>query len=154
MNARAKITLLTFFFAMCGTAAIVTAWFQARADANVKPADLYAVVEHQLGELRGGNFSSAYQDASYEIQRHFSVDQFAAMVQAKYPDMLIAARAQYGAVETRGRHATIEVYLISPDGEVMPCIYIMVHEGDGWRIDDARLLQPWPADMHLEGEEL
>ncbi|HEX4085193.1 MAG TPA: DUF4864 domain-containing protein [Chthoniobacteraceae bacterium] len=154
MNARAKITLLTFFFALCGTAAIVTAWFQARADANVKPTVLYAVVQHQLGELRGGNFSSAYQDASYEIQRRFSVDQFAAMVQEQYPGMLHVSRAQYGPVETRGSHATIEVYLIGLDGEVMPCVYMMVHEGDGWRIDGARLLQPWPADMHVEGEEL
>jgi hypothetical protein len=154
MNARAKIGLLTFFFAMCGTGAIITAWLQERADANVKPTVLYAVVEHQLGQLRGGNFSSAYQDASFEIQRRFTVEQFATMVQEQYPGMMHISRAQYGAVETRGSHATIEVYLIGQNGEVMPCIYMMVREGDAWRIDGARLLEQWPEGMREEGQEL
>jgi hypothetical protein len=154
MNARGKITLLTFFFAICGTAAVLTAYRQAQADANVKPADLYAVVDRQLGDFRGGNFSRAYEYASREIQQRFSVEQFAAMVQADYPGMMRVSRAQYGQVLTNGRHATMEVYLIGDDGEVMPCVYIMVLEGESWRIDGARLMQAWPPNMRIEGTML
>ncbi len=150
MSARTKITLLTFFFAICGTAAVFTAYFQTRADANVKPSDLYTVVDRQLGDLRGGDFSHAYEYASSGIQQQYSVEQFAAMVQADYAGMTRASRAEYGLVETNGRHATMQVYLIGRDGEVMPCVYMLVREGDSWRIEGARLMQPWPANMHSD----
>jgi hypothetical protein len=154
ITARDKITLLTFFFAMCGTAAVITAWFQTRADQNVKPADLYAVVQRQLGDFRGGDFPRAYECASPAIQARFSEEQFAAMVQADYPGMMRVCRAEYGVVQTRGRHATMQVYLIGEDGEVMPCVYMMVREGDSWRIDGARLMHPWPPDVRMEGTML
>jgi hypothetical protein len=145
---------LTFFFAICGTAAVVTAYVQARADANVKPADLYAVVDRQLGDLRGGDFSRAYEYASRGIQQRYSVEQFAAMVQADYPGMTRASRAEYGLVQTNGRHATMKVYLIGEEGEVMPCVYMLVREGETWRIDGARLMPSWPPNMRMEGTML
>ena len=151
MTARGKITALTFFFAICGTAAVVTAYLQARADANVKPAELYAVVDRQLGELRGGDFSRAYEYASSGIQQRYSVGQFAAMVQANYPGMTRISRAEYGLVQTNGRHATMQVYLIGRRGEVMPCVYMLVREGELWRIDGARMMQPWPPNMRMDG---
>jgi hypothetical protein len=154
MNARAKITLLTFFFAICGTAAVLTAYLQDQADENVKPADLYAVVERQLGDFRGGDFPNAYQYASRAIQARYSVEQFAAMVQADYPGMTRVCRAEYGRVQTRGPHATMQVYLVADDGEIMPCIYTLVREDECWRIDGARLMQPWPPYMHMEGTML
>jgi hypothetical protein len=154
MSARAKITLVTFFFATCLTAALATAYLQMRADANVKPADLYAVVERQLGNLRGGDFSSAYEDASKAIQDRYSVEQFAAMVQTQYPGMTQVGRAEYGQVQTHGRHATMQVYLIGEDGVIIPCIYMLVREGDDWRIDGARLMHPWPPDVRMEGTML
>jgi len=154
MSARAKITLLTFFFAICGTAAVVTAYLQARADADVKPADLYAVVDRQLGDFRHGDFSRAYEYASTGIQERYSVEQYAAMVQADYPRMTRVNRAEYGSVQTSGRHATMEVYLIGDDGAVMPCVYLLVREGEAWRIDGARLMQPWPPNVRMEGTTL
>ena len=105
MSARSKITLLTFFFAICGTAAVITAYMQSLADANVKPGDLYAVVERQLGELRGGDFSRAYEYSSSAIQQRYNVRQFAAMMQADYPGMTRVSRVEYGLVRTNGRHA-------------------------------------------------
>jgi hypothetical protein len=151
LAAREKITILTFFFAICGTAAVVTAYLQMRADEHVKPGDLYAVVERQLGDFRGGDFPRAYEYASREIQTRYSEEQFATLVQAEYPGMTRVCRAEYGKVQTRGRHATIQVYLIGEDGEIMPCIYMMVREGDAWRIDGARLMHPWPRDVRMEG---
>jgi hypothetical protein len=154
MTSRSKIAVLSFFFAFWGTAALFTAYLQQRADENVKPADLYAVVERQLGDFRGGDFSAAYQNASREIQARFSVDQFATMVQTEYPDLTHVSMTEYGTVEARGDHATLQVYLIGPDDQVMPCVYMMVREGDSWRIDGARLQHPWPPDVRMEGTML
>jgi hypothetical protein len=154
MTARGKITLLTFFLATCLTAAMVTAYFQTREDENVKPSDLYAVVERQLVDFRGGDFSRAYENASRGIQARYSVEQFAAMVQSQYPGLTRVSRAEYGEVQTHGRHATMQVYLIGQDGETMPCVYMLVREGDLWRIDGARLMQPWPPNMRMEGTML
>jgi len=154
MTARSKITLLTFFFAVCGTAALWTAYLEARADENVKPAELYAVVERQLGDLRGGDYSRAYEYASRGMQERYSVEQFAAMEEAEYAGLERISRAEYGEVETSGGHATMQVYLIGRDGEVMPCVYMMVREGEGWRIDGARLMEGWTPEMRMEGTML
>jgi hypothetical protein len=154
MTARGKVAALSFFFAICATAALWTAYLQARADQNVRPSDLYAVVERQLGELRGGDFPRAYEYASRGIQERYNVDQFAAMVQNDYAGMMRIARVEYGEVESNGGHATMQVYLIDQDGEVMPCVYMMVREGESWRIDGTRLMAPWPRDVRMEGTML
>ena len=151
MELRAKISLLLLFFASCGTAAIITAYFQARADANVKPADLYAVVNQQLADLRRQNFPAAYSFASLEIQQRFTVDEFARMVRDDYPTLLETNQAEYGPIQTRGKHAAIRVYLIGRDGLVMPCLYQLVRERAGWRIDGARILRAWPSTARLAG---
>jgi hypothetical protein len=44
----------------------------------------------------------------------------------------------------------MEVYLICHDGQVMPCVFMLVHEADSWRIDGARLLPPWPPEMRSD----
>jgi hypothetical protein len=154
MSARVKISLLTFFFAVCATSAVVTAWLQVRADANIRPADLYAIVDHQLADLQGGDFTRAYQFASTAFQQQHNLRQFSAMVQAEYPAMLRIRRVQYGEVQTHGRHATIQVLLIGSAGEVVPCVYMMVREGDGWRIDGTQMMTPWPEGFRPEGTML
>jgi hypothetical protein len=151
MTARSKITLLTFFFAMCGTVALVTAWLQQRADANVKPADLYVVVERQLGDFRGGDYPHAYEYASQAVQARYSEEQFATMVQTEYPGMTNVSRVEYGEVRAHGSHATIQVYLVNPDGGIMPCVYMMIREAGLWHIDGARLMQSFPPNMRMDG---
>jgi hypothetical protein len=133
---------------------VLTAYLQARADANVKPADLYAVVDRQLGELREGDFSRAYEYASRNVQRTYTIGQFAAMVEADFPGMLRASRAEYGLVRTSGPRATMQVYLIGQNGAVMPCVYMLVREGESWRIEGARLMQPWPPNVRMAGTML
>jgi hypothetical protein len=154
MNARGKITLLTFFFATCGTVALVTAWVQERADENVKPAELYAVVQRQLGDFRGGDFTHAYEYASQAIQARYSEEQFATMVQAEYPGMTNVCNVEYGEVRTHRGHATMQVYLVDPDGGIMPCVYMLVREGGLWHIDGARLMEPIPPNMRMDGTTL
>ena len=149
MSVRARITLLSGVIALCVAAAAVTSWLQVRADENVKPADLYAVVECQLGDFRGGDFSHAYEYASQDIQSRYSVEQFAAMVREQYPSLTRVTHAEYGVVQTHRGRATMEVFLVCDDGGIRPCVYKLVREGDAWLIDGARLMQPWPPDVQM-----
>ena len=106
MNARAKISLVLLFFASCGTAAILTAYLQMRADANVKPADLYAVVNQQLGDLRQENFPAAYSHASHEISSSGSPwSNLPAWSGWITPCFMETNQAEYGPVEARGNRA-------------------------------------------------
>ena len=154
MNARGKITLLMLFFATCGTAAIITTWFEARMEGNVKPAELYSVVNNQLQGLSEADFPRAYEYASSGIQQRFNLEQFSRMVREDYPGLMQVSHAEYGAVERHGPRATMQVYLIGQDGQVMPCLYLMVREGETWRIDGARLMHPWPATVKMGGTML
>jgi hypothetical protein len=36
----------------------------------------------------------------------------------------------------------------------MPCVYMLVREGEEWRIDGARLMAAWPPEMRMEGTAL
>lgn len=148
MSARTKISLLTFFFALCMTAAVITAYRDAQAE--VKPAELYAVVERQLQELRGGDYEQAYANASRNMQQQYSPGEYAAIFEHGCCGALRPVRAEYGEVEARGGRAMMQVYMIGEDGQVMPCVYSLVREADGWRIDGARLMAPWPADMRMD----
>jgi hypothetical protein len=154
MSVRSKITVLTSFLLLCLLGAVITAWFQNRAEEDVKPADLYAVVERQLGEFRGGDFSHAYEYASRAVQERYSVLQFTEMVENDYPGMTHVTRAEYGLVRAKEGHATLQAYLVGEDGAITPCLYIMVREGDGWRIDGAKVMPMLPPDVRVEGTML
>lgn len=152
MSSRGKITLLLFFFTVCGSAALVSFHVhRARPETVVRPADLYAVVNTQLVELRADNFSRAYQHASTNLQQRFNVDQFADMVRSDYDRAIHAQRVEFGFVERRGRRAVIQVFFIDSEGHVTPCIYSLVSEGEGWKIDGARLFETWPVGARLGG---
>ena len=62
-----------------------------------------------------------------------------------------AERVEFGAVHFEGRHAIIPAYFFLPDGDVIPCIYSLVNEDDGWKIDGARVLRRWPAGRRMGG---
>jgi len=141
-----------FFFALCSTAALVNYYLQGGAKpSTVRSADLYEVVNLQLADFRGANFSGAYRHASSGIRQRFNIDEFAAMIRSDYAGIVRAQRVEFGFVETRGRHAIIQVFFIDATGQVTPCIYSLVSEGEGWKIDGAQVLRRWPAGARLSG---
>lgn len=151
MNARGKVVVLSLVFAVCGTAALLNARLQNEREPTVRPADLYAVVNSQLVDLRAANFSRAYEHASTDVQQRLNIEQFADLVRKDYVGMTHAAHVEFGFVEMRGRRAIVQVFLIDEIGQVTPCIYSLVNEGEGWKIEGAHLLRRWPAGARLGG---
>ena len=150
MNQRGKITLMVFFFSLCGTAALVNFYAQQRQD-RIKPADLYEVVNRQLSALRGSDYPQAYQRASTGIQRKFTVAQFADMSRSEYSRITRAERVECGAVMCRRNRAIVQVFFTDDAGGVTPCFYSLIHEGEEWKIDGARLMRRWPPGRRLGG---
>jgi Domain of unknown function (DUF4864) len=154
MSPRGKITLLFFCFVVCGTAAMMSHYLETSAATHgvtVRPADLYAVVNTQLADLREANFSRAYEHASAGIQQRFNIEQFAEMIRSDYGRIVSAKHVEFGFVEVHGRHALIQVFFMDEAGRVTPCIYSLVSEGEGWKIDGARLMRHWPVGARLGG---
>lgn len=150
MNQRGKITLLMLFFSVCGTAALVNYYLQLRVE-QVRPVELYEVVNSQLSAFRADDFSRAYQHASTSFQQKFNVGQFTAMIRTNYAGIVDAERVEYGTFECRGHRAMLQVFFIDGSGRVTPCIYNLIIEGDGWKIDGARILESWPTGSRLGG---
>lgn len=150
MNRRGKISAVLFFFAVCGSSALVTNHWLTRA-ARVRPSELYAVVHSQLTAMRAANFPQAYREASSGLQQKFDIRQFSEMIRTDYAGIVNAERVEFGFAEMEGRRAIIQVFFFDKDGQVTPCIYTLVNEGETWKIDSARLLRRWPAGARLGG---
>lgn len=150
MTQRGKVTLLLLFFAVCGSAALLNYEGLWRVE-RVKPVDLYSVVYAQLAAFRAEDFPRAYQEASSGIQQQFNIVQFTDMVRNDYGGMVRAQRVEFGFVETQGRRAILQVFFIDQYGQVTPCVYTMISEGDSWKIEGARLMRRWPLGARLGG---
>ncbi len=150
MSQRGKVTVLMFFFAVCGTAALVNYYWELKAE-RVKPVELYSIIYNQISAFHDDDFSRAYQQASSSVQQRFNIAQFADAIRADCAGIVNAERVEFGFIEAHGRHATIQVFLIDSDGQVTPCIYTLVSEGETWKIDSARVQRRWPAGARLGG---
>ena len=150
MSQRGKITLLLFFFSVCATATLVHHYREMRPE-WLRPADLYDVVLRQLEDCRTNNYSSAYSHVSYAFQQHCPFGAFSGMMQADYSRILATERVELGPWERHGRRAIVQVFFVGRDGSVFPCVYTLVSEGDGWKIDGTRWVRGWPRGQRMRG---
>ncbi len=150
MNRSGKLALVLSSFAVCATAAIVHRGMEIRRTAP-KPADLYEVVWRQIRAFRKADYSQAYQQVSATFQEHFNIEEFADIARTDYPDLTRVERVEFGSLNFVAAHAIIQVYFILPEGEVVPCLYSLVHEEDVWKIETVRVLKRWPATRRLGG---
>ena len=104
------------------------------------------VINSQLRALSLGNGQQALSFSSPERQRYGSGERFLEVVQAAFPQLVSAQRAEYGALRwLRGRWMQ-QVTLIDEHGGRMPLVYVMVREpGAGWFIDGCVLLDEDPS---------
>lgn len=141
MSRLAKVSLLLFFFALCGAAVVAT--HRTREQVPVPTTrELYSVVNRQLSDFRSANFDSAYQRAAAGVQQKFSRDQFELMIERDFPPMMEAEHVEFGAVRVAGNQALVQVYLTAPDGTVRAFLYSFTAERDGWKIDGVQPLGP------------
>ena len=150
MTQRGKISSLLFFFCLCATAALVHHHAETRPE-RMRPVELYEVVYRQLEACRANNYPDAYNQVSSMFQQHWSLCQFSGMMQTDFSRVLKAERVEFGPWERRGRRAMVEVFFISADGAVFPCMYSLISEGSGWKIDAARPLKGWPMGQRMRG---
>jgi Domain of unknown function (DUF4864) len=143
MNRWLKISLLLFFFALCGAAIFVT--HAVRQRIPPPPAkELFSVVSRQLSALRADDFGSAYRHAATGVQQKFSLAQFELMIRRDFSPMTQAQRVEFGAMQVAGGSALVQVFLVAPDGAVRAFLYSFTAEADGWKIDGVQPLGAQP----------
>lgn len=142
MSERGKISLLVFFLAICGTAALL---HHRLGEEPTDPARLYQLVSMQIEACRVEDFPRAYQQASSGFQQRINIEEFQEMVRGEYTGFISAARVEFGAIQQRGNRATLPVFFIDRDGKTLPCIYNLIQEGEGWKIDGAQVIRHWGA---------
>jgi hypothetical protein len=144
MNRLVKISLLGFFFALCGASILATHFARERTP---PPAtrDLFSLVNHQLSDLRAADFDSAYRHAATGVQQKFSRSQFELMIRRDFSPMTEAEHVEFGAVRVAGAAALVQVFLTAPDGMVRGFLYSFTAEPDGWKIDGVQPLGPQPV---------
>jgi len=150
MTRTAKLTVIALVFLLCGGSAYV----QSRLDQarqTVPPSELYEVVRQQISAFRSSDYASAYRQASSGFQERMNMEAFSDFARTEAPGVTRAERVEFGAVRFEGRHAFVPVYLFMPDGDVVPCVYSLVQEDNGWKIDGTRVLKRWPAGRRLGG---
>jgi hypothetical protein len=150
MKPLVKIGLVFFLFGACAGAVLFTFFLRPRGE-PAKPADLYAVINNQIGALRADDFPRAYGHASNGLRQKLNPSQFEELIRADYPMTLRPARVEFGIAEQRGPRALIQVYFIGRESRVVPCIYSLVHEGLDWKIDGVRVAPRRPAAVQLRG---
>lgn len=144
MNRLVKISLLLFFFALCGAAIMATHFAQERTPPPAAK-DLYSIVDRQLSAFRAADFDSAYRHAAAGVQQKFSRSQFELMIRRDFSPMTEAEHVEFGVVRVAGGAALVQVFLTTPDGVVRGFLYSFTAEADGWKIDGARPLGTQPA---------
>ncbi len=150
MTRTTKLTILASVFLLCGGSAYVQKRIE-QSRQTVPPNALYEVVRKQIEAFRAADFASAYRQASTSYQERVNMEAFSDHARSENPAAARAERVEFGAVRFDGHHAFVPVYLFLQDGDVIPCVYSLVHEEDAWKIDGARVLKRWPAGRRLGG---
>ncbi len=150
MSRSLKLCFLGTLIILCAGAVVLQAALERRRKAT-PPHQLYAIVSQQLSAIRTDDFAGAYRQASMGFQEKCDVETFAQIARTEYPALRAAERVEFGAVRFEGHRAYLPAYFFMPEGDVLPCLYTLVWEDDGWKIDEARIYKRWPTNRRLGG---
>ena len=114
-------------------------------------AQLYAVVCAHLEALREADLSGAYRQVSSVVQETCNILEFERRVRTEYPELAQAARVEFGPAHINGARALMTVYCMNVRGQVTPCLFTLVREPEGWKIEEVRLQDRWPQGRRLRG---
>jgi hypothetical protein len=148
MTRTIKASVLFSTFALCAAAIVVT----QRARQHVPPPaphQLFAVVEQHLSAFRAADYSSAYRQASSDLQQKFTPPQYEAMIRRDYADVAGAQRIEFGFVRVSGSSAVVQVFLRDGNGSIRAFLYSFIAEGDAWKINGVQPMQPTPRGLHI-----
>jgi hypothetical protein len=150
MTRSQRILLLGTVASVCSLGAWSHHQFNQRT-ANTHPAELYDVVTSQLHAFKNSDFASAYRHVSSGFRERFGVDSFADFARSDFPELLRADHVEFGPVLLRPMEAEIQVFFVLPNAQVVPCIYKLILEDKGWKIDSASRGRPLPTTRPLGG---
>ena len=148
MTRATKLCLLGAVFALCGVGAFVQSIMERRWQ-STPPGELYQVVSSQLAAFRAEDYPGAYRQVSMSFQEKVDIESFADLARTEYPALLHASRVEFGQVRFEGRHAVLAAYFVLPEGDVIPCVYHLVREEGGWKIETVRVQPRWPSSRRL-----
>ena len=148
MTRTIKASLLLFFFALCGAAALVTHQLRRQIPPPA-PHQLFAVVEQHLAAFRAADYTSAYRQASSDVQQKFTPPQYEAMIRRDYGSMSHAEKIEFGSVKVNGFAAVVQVYLRDRSGVTRGFLYSLVAEENSWKINGVQPMPPRPRGLTI-----
>ena len=146
MTPLAKGSLLTFFFAVCGAAFILSHHARERTPAP-EPRALFAVVNDQLTAVRAADYAGAYRYAANGMQQKLTLPQFESMVRRNYAHMASASRVEFGSVRVGRGTAVVQVFFFTRGGSVRTFVYSLTAEDDAWKISGVDEVEASPRSQ-------
>jgi hypothetical protein len=150
MNRPQRLGLLLIFLSVCVVALLTQRLLDARR-LHPRPAELYEVVRQTIEAVREADFPRAYDQVSSGFQEKFNIEAFTDQLRQDFPDTRKIERIEFGRVWQRGRQALVHVYFFLPNGDIVPCLYVLIHEENAWKIDAAHVQKRWPSGRRLGG---
>jgi hypothetical protein len=148
MTRTVKASVLFCIFALCAAAMVVT----QRARQHVPPPvphQLFAIVEQHLSAFRAADYSSAYRQASSDLQQKFTPPQYEAMIRRDYAEVGAARRIEFGFVKVNGSAAKVQVFFRDPGGSSRCLLYSLIAEDGSWKINGVQSIQPTTRGLHV-----
>ena len=150
MNRPQRLGLVLIFLSVCVVALLTQRLLDARR-LNARPAELYEVVRQTIEAVRESDFPRAYEQVSSGFQEKFNIEDFTNQLRNDFPDTRQIERIEFGRVARHGRQALVQVYFFLPNGDIIPCLYVLIHEENAWKIDAAHVQKRWPSGRRLGG---
>jgi hypothetical protein len=145
-----RLFLLTVLL-FAGVSVAAVALLRPKQRETIRPNDLYSVITQQVAAFRSQDYAGAYRQVSTGFQERFNIEAFTDLIHSDYPPLRFADRVEFGAVNWDGKHARVPAYFFMPDNEVVPCLYSLVQEDGGWKIDGVRVEKRWRVGRRLGG---
>ena len=131
---------------MRGASALV--WLAAGLAVSAAPTDtdgyrpsssevrrvVISVIDTQLQAFRSGDIERAYSCAAIRFRGQFTLQQFAQLVKASYPEIYSSTSADFGVVKDDGGSAVVSVAVRTAGDARVVYDYLLLREGSAWRI--------------------
>lgn len=150
MSRKAKTWLLASVLVVCCVAVVVRNHVSTASE-EVRPSELFRIMAQQFHALQAEDFSQAYAHASFGVQQQMDLLQYAQKTRTELSSVLHSRQFELGTVRSSGKNALLQVFFLDEQGDVTPCLYSFVNEGEGWKVGGIRVLKRWQSGRRLVG---
>ncbi len=115
----------------------------AKAQEGGAATEIQTVINSQMAAFAKDDFADAFTFAADNIQRMFGTpENFGVMVKRGYPMVHRAEDVRFGELRAEGNALWQRVLVKDGAGVVHALEYLMISDGDSWRIAAVQLVQP------------